>query len=209
MFAHPFTLILAGATRSGKTQWLLRFIRHRREMIEPSPQKVLYCYSELNDVVLQLKQQPGIETYQGLPDAEKIKTEGPRLLLVLDDLMLNASRDFIDLLFTRGAHHWGTSVVFVTQSIFGRDIRTARQNTHFLVLMRSAQAELQARTIGAQLFPGRSAYFMEAFLDATRQPYSYLCINMHPNAPDYLRLSTEVFPGERQKIYLPMEQQQQ
>ena len=206
MFFSPFTLILAGATGSGKTQWLLKLLKHREQLIDPLPQKVLYCYGELNDAIMRLKTEEGIETYNGVPDAEMIKSMPKPLLLILDDLMLDTKNDFLDLLFTRGSHNWNTSVVFVTQSIFGRNIRTARSNAHVLVLMRSPSSQLQSKTIGSQLFPRRLNYFLEAWNDATRDPFSYLVINMHPSAPEYLRLSTDVFPGQKQKIYLPIDQ---
>src|SRR5690348_9802223 len=129
MFQAPFTLILSGATGSGKTQWLLRFLDHHREMIDPPPVSILYAYSEMNDSVLSLMKR-GIETYNGVPDQELIKRYPKPLLLILDDLMLNVKNDFLDLLFTRGSHNWNVSVIFVTQSLYGKDIRTARANSH-------------------------------------------------------------------------------
>jgi hypothetical protein len=204
MFQSPFTLILAGPTGSGKTQWLIKFLKHHRELIKPPPAKILYCYGELNETIMGLKKE-GIETYNGIPDLEKIKNQEKPLLLILDDLMLDMKSEFLDLLFTRGSHNWNTSILFVTQSIFGKNIRTARANAHILVIMRSPSAQLQARTIGQQLFPRRLNYFMDAWTDATKEPFSYIVINMHPSAPEYLRLSTDIFPGEVQKIYLPID----
>lgn len=113
MFQSPFTLILSGATGSGKTQWLLRFLDHYKEMMDPPPAKILYCYSEMNDSVIKLMKR-GIDTYNGVPDQELIKQLSKPLLLILDDLMLNVKNDFLDLLFTRGSHNWNVSVIFVT-----------------------------------------------------------------------------------------------
>ena len=118
--------------------------------------------------------------------------------------MLNVKNDFLDLLFTRGSHNWNVSVIFVTQSLYGKDIRTARANSHYLVLMRNPSAQLQIRTVGSQLFPKRLNYFLEAFKDATDKPFSYLLINMHPNVSDSERLTTHIFPGEDRVTYLPL-----
>jgi hypothetical protein len=197
-------MILAGPTGSGKTEWLMKFLQNQQTLMDPPPAKVLYCYGELNEKIMGLKKE-GIETHNGIPTAEKIKGEETPLLLILDDLMLDMKNEFLDLLFTRGSHNWDTSVIFVTQSIFGKNIRTARSNAHILVLMRSPSALLQARTIGQQLFPRRLNYFLEAFEDATREPFTYILINMHPNAPEYLRLCTNIFPGQVPKIYLPID----
>ena len=204
MFQSPFTLILSGATGSGKTQWLLKFLKHTNELIDPSPKKILYCYGEINDSIIKLKQE-GIETHNGIPDATLIMEQEKPLLLILDDLMLNVKNDFLDLLFTRGSHNWDVNVIFVTQSLFGRDIKTARANAHYLVLMRNPSGQLQIRTVGSQLFPKRLNYFLEAYNDATKNPFSYLVINMHPNAPEALRLTSKIFPSEQREIYLPID----
>lgn len=202
MFNAPFTLILCGATGSGKTQWLLKFLNHTDEIINPPPSKILYCYGEMNESIIALKNK-GIETHNGIPDIELIKSQEKPLLLILDDLMLNMKNEFIDLIFTRGSHNWNTSVIFVTQSLYGRDIKTARANSHYLVLMRNPSAQLHVRTLGSQLFPRRLNYFMDSYNDATKNLYSYLVINMHPNAPESLRLSANIFPNEKHTIYLP------
>ena len=96
MFRAPFTLILSGATGSGKTQWLLRFLKHYKELIEPEPKKILYCYGEMNNSILGLIGQ-GVETFNGIPDLNLIKEQEKPLLLILDDLMLNVKNDFLDL----------------------------------------------------------------------------------------------------------------
>lgn len=204
MFNAPFTLILSGATGSGKTQWLLKLLKHYRELINPVPAKILYCYSEMNQSVVDLIKQ-GIETHNGVPDQNLILSQPKPLLLILDDLMLNVNNDFLDMLFTRGSHNWNVSVIFVTQSLYGRNIRTARANSHYLVLTRNPAGQLQVRTVGSQLFPKRLNFFMEAYNDATSKPFSYLVINMHPNASEDERLTTKIFPGENREIYLPTE----
>jgi hypothetical protein len=204
MFSAPFTLILSGATGSGKTRWLMKLLEHYMEMIYPTPAKVLYCYSEINDSVMELMKR-GIETHNGIPDQSLIMSQPKPLLLILDDLMLNMKNDFLDLLFTRGSHNWNVSVIFVTQSLYGRNIRTARANSHYLVLTRNPSAQLQVRTVGSQLFPRKMNYFMDAFHDATANPFTYMVINMHPNAPEEERLTTKIFPGENREVYLPIE----
>lgn len=205
MFAAPFTLILSGATGSGKTQWLMKFLENYETLIDPPPKKILYCYSEMNDSVLSLKSR-GIETFKGIPDQEYIKAQPKPLLLILDDLMLNMGNEFLDLLFTRGSHNWNVSVIFVTQSLYGKNFRTARANSHYLVLMRNPSGILQTKTVGSQLFPRRLNYFMDAFNDATSKPFSYLVINMHPNADESMRLTSKIFPEENMEVYLPIEQ---
>lgn len=207
MFKHPFTMILSGATGSGKTRWLSRFLDNARELIEDCPKRTLYAYGEINTTIIQMQEtNRELKVHAGIPSEELIKTErdsNGALLLILDDLMLNAKSDFLDVLFTKGSHNWNVSVVFVTQHLFTKELRTARQNAHYLVLMRNPAGELQVRNLGAQLFPKRLAFFMECYKDATRKPFSYLHIDMHPNTPDEQRIKTNIYPGETTVVYVP------
>nr|CAD2204554.1 unnamed protein product [Meloidogyne enterolobii] len=160
----------------------------------------MYCFGEMNEIVFKIKEM-GITTYNDVPEPEVIKQHQ---LLVLDDLMLNIQSEFLDLLFTRGSHNWGVSVIFVTQSLYGRNIKTARANAHYILLTKNPQGLLQVRTLGSQLFPKMMNYFLESYRDATSERFSYLLINMHPSTEEHLRLSTNIFPGEKTTIYLPL-----
>ena len=44
---------------------------------------------------------------------------------------------------------------------------------------------------------------MEAYKDATREPYSYLLLDLRPEQDEDLRLRTNVIPGETYYVYVP------
>jgi hypothetical protein len=204
MFESPFTSILSGATGTGKTKWLLKFIKNSKEMIANPPSHILYCYSEVNEDILNLKKD-GIEVYNGIPTKDEILSKPKNLLLILDDLTNEIKPEFLNILFTRGSHHWNVSVILVTQNLFDKNIKIARINSHFLILMKSPQSLLQIKTLGAQLFPGKTQYFLESYNDAIeKNQYGYLIINMKPNVSPDFRLSTNIFPEEKTIIYLPI-----
>jgi len=46
-------------------------------------------------------------------------------------------------------------------------------------------------------------FAVEAYKDATREPYSYLLVDLRPEQHEDLRLRTNVFPGETHYIYVP------
>lgn len=111
---------------------------------------------------------------------------------------------FLDTVFTRGSHNWGVSVVLITQHLFTRELRIARNNCHYMVLMRNPAGALQIRNLGAQLFPGGALrYFLEAYEDATAEPFGYLLVDMHPTTGQQLRLKTHIYPGEMCVVYMP------
>jgi hypothetical protein len=202
IFKHPFNMIVGGASGSGKTEWVCTFLENYSELITPPIHHVLYCYGVYNKNVPRMESM-GVETQFGLPTEKVIRERSKPLLLILDDLMMEAKSDFLDLLFTRGSHHWGVSIVFITQNMFEKSLKTARNNSHYLVLLRNPSGQLQIRNLGTQLFPRNLAYFMEAYKDATAGNFGYLVVDMHPASPDYIRLRTEIFPDDAQVLYFP------
>jgi hypothetical protein len=165
---------------------------------------IMYYYSEINDDIIELKK-GGIEVYNGVPNKEEILLRPRGLLLILDDLLSEISPEFLDQIFTRGSHHWGVSVILVTQNLFDKKIKVARTNSHYIILMKNPQGMLQIKTLASQLFTGQVPYFMEAYNDAVQQKnFGYILISMSPRTKDEYRLSTNVFPGEKTIIYLPI-----
>lgn len=216
-FRHPFTMTVSGSTGSGKTQWVMALLASMDTVISEKIDIVLYCYGVLNDNIVQLQRagQVGggarVIIHAGEPPEELVqkraRESGGKMLLVLDDLMHGIGQQFLDSVFTRGSHHWGVSVVMVTQHLFSHGLRIARNNSHYLVLMRNPSGALQTRTLATHLFPGRTPYFMDAYADATKQQYGYLVVDMHPETPDVLRLKTNIY-GEAEGapstiIYVP------
>ena len=202
LFRHPFNMIVGGASGSGKTQWICRFLRDYEQLIIPRINHVIYCYGVYNTNVIELERN-GVEVHFGLPKEETIKERQKPLLLVLDDLMIEAKQGFLDLLFTRGSHHWGVSVVFITQNMFAPSLKTARNNSHYLVLLRNPSGQLQIRNLGVQLFPGRLEFFLDAYRKSTNVNYGYLLVDMHPSSPDVTRLRTSIFSDDTQIVYTP------
>jgi len=52
------------------------------------------------------------------------------------------------------------------------------------------------------MYPKRSQFAVDAYKDATREPYSYLLVDLRPEQDDDLRLRTNIFPGETHYVYI-------
>lgn len=197
---------MVGGTSSGKTNWIGRLIENHREMIEPEVKHILYCYGEINEKILEMKSKTeNFELFHGVPTEDNVKTKAQPLLLILDDLYTDISEEFLNTLFTRGSHHWSVSVILVTQTMFGRNLKTARNNSHHLILMKSPAGQLEIRTMGQQLFPGRLPYFLDSYhMAIDEKPYSYLVVNLAPTTEPDFRLTTKIFPGENTEVFLPI-----
>lgn len=200
-FRLPFGCIVSGPSSSGKTTWLLRFLEHADSMVEPPPRSILYAYGEYHAHVPALEQ-AGIKTYPGLPDDEMLRQMEKPLLLIMDDLMLASTTEYLSDLFTKKSHHQNIGVMFLTQNLFDKNLKVARNNSQYLVLMRAPNAAKGISVLGSHLFPGKTGKFMEAYHMATEKLYGYLLIDMHASTDPTLRLRTDIFPDEFTTVFI-------
>lgn len=201
-FRMPFGCIVSGPSSSGKTTWLMRFLSHYREMIAPPPCSVLYAYGEYHSNVPVLER-AGISTHPGLPDDETLRQAEKPLLLIMDDLMLASNEDYLSNLFTKKSHHQNIGVIFLTQNLFDKNLKVARNNSQYIVLMRAPNSALGIRTLGGHLFPGKVPFFLDAYNKSTEALYGYLLIDMHASTDSALRLRTNIFPDELTTVFIP------
>ena len=204
------SLCLSGATFSGKTKWVYRFLKHLHGMyVSDPPKKVLYCYGVYQDLFDEMERViPNLTMHEGLPSSGVLETfaDGQHGLIVLDDLMQQVLvRPDMELLFTQGCHHRHLSVIFITQNLYsqGKCARTIMLNTGYLILFKNVRDASQLNTLGRQLFPGRGGLLVDAYRDVMKTPYGYLVVDMTPQGRDDLRLRTHIFPGEEPLVYVP------
>ncbi|KAF7627112.1 hypothetical protein Mgra_00009622 [Meloidogyne graminicola] len=164
-------------------------------IIEPPPKEILYCYGEYNSLV-PILQKFGISVYSGVPPEDLIKKLAKPALVILDDLMYSIEEKYLSELFTKKSHHLNFGIVFVTQNLFEKKLKVARQNSMYIVLARAPNSALAIRNLGVQLFPGKLNYFLDAYRQSTRSNYSYLFIDLHPSSDNTLRLRTNIFKEE-------------
>jgi hypothetical protein len=197
---HPFTCTVAGPSTSGKTWFVFRLIKHVDRLIVPAPKKILYCYGEFQPSFSEF---PEVEFHEGLPDVSRFDGR-QRVLLIIDDLMNEADQNVCNL-FTKLSHHRSVSVVFITQNLYHRNrfVRTMNLNTHYIVMFKNPRDANQVTTLARQMYPGRSKFMVEAFKDATKNPYGYLLIDLKPETDERYRIRTNIFPDDdRQYVYV-------
>jgi hypothetical protein len=104
----PFCAMLTGPSQAGKTFFMKLFLEKIEELIEAKIEEVIWCYGisqAAHEDIKKLCPVP-LRFHEGVPDLDEITTisSGPKVV-VLDDLMRQASSgDAVDL-FTRGSHH--------------------------------------------------------------------------------------------------------
>ena len=196
---HPFTCIVAGPSGSGKTVFTTRLIENAKVLIEPAPDRILWCYGIYQTFFNDLK---NVEFHEGLPNLDNFDGK-QRTLLILDDLM-HETDDRVSQIFTRVSHHKNVSVLYLTQNLFygSKQNRTMNLNSHYLVLFKNARDATQISHLAGQMYPGISKFMIESYRDATSKPFSYLLVDLKPDTEDRFRLRSNIFPGETHYVYL-------
>lgn len=193
-FKHPFTCIVSGPTKSGKTTFVHTLLSDIQNFVHPTPEKIWWFYGEDYEPI------ENVTYLKGPPDLSLVKQYSPLpQLIIIDDLMQEAGDNIVSL-FTRGCHHWNVSVIHIVQHLFFKGLRTSRVNAEYLVLMKNPSDRLQIQTLGRQLFPNNTKYFLEAYNDATENPFSHLLVDLTQSTPENLRLRANIF-SKRMIVY--------
>lgn len=198
---HPFTCVIAGPTSCGKTHFCIKLVKYAKTMIFPSPHNIVWCYGIYQPIFNELT---NVTFHEGMPDNSE--TFPPNTLLIIDDLMTNISADTSNI-FTRGSHHLGISVIFLTQNLFysSRHNRTIALNTQYLILFRNPRDATQIAYLARQMYPSNSKFLTQAFNDATSKAYGYLFIDLKAETDDNFRIKTNIFPDDfpNHYVYIP------
>lgn len=199
-FKHPFTCMIAGPTSSGKTVFVRKVLQHHKYLLINLPQrrKILWAYGQWQDSYS--KEIPGCEVdyIDGLPDEESIASNPPDLLII-DDLMTElGDNPRLANMFTKGSHHLKMSIIFIVQNVFhqAKQMRNISLNCHYIVLMKNPRDKSQIQALARQLYPNKIKYFIQAYEQATREPYSYLRVDLTPSTPECFRLQSNLFPEQ-------------
>ena len=184
-FRHPSTILVAGPTGCGKTQFLLKVLT-TPNAIDPEPQRIIWIYSEWQSAYETLRDALG-QRIQFIKDYDPTELYNSidanfRNVLVLDDQMGSNGTSGGDgavtltKFFTQGSHHRNLTIIYIVQNLFNQDraMRTVNLNSHYQVLFKNPRDQTQVRTVAQQMHPGNSRFVVDAFEDATEPPYSYM-----------------------------------
>lgn len=197
----PCNILVSGPSGSGKSVWIMNLVKNYKNLITPIPQNIVYAYGIYNDIV-PLMDTLGVKTVAGSPESV-LKSLNGSCLLILDDLQTSLTEEYLNWLFLARTHHENICCVTVVQNLFAKNIKSARQNCHYIVLLNGVAYRLQVRILGSQLFPGQSNFFSDAYNQTMSEKYASLFIDLHPRTPEALRLRGNIFPDSENIVFLP------
>lgn len=202
-FYNDSVFIISGPSSSGKTFFVGNLIKYSHLLFRQKINRFLWFYGIVEPTLNNTCQR--IIPHKGLPDdwSKKIK---PLDFVVIDDLFMEgANNKELTNAFTRLSHHKPCTLVYITQNLFqkSQDARTRSLNTHYLVLMKNPRDKTQISHIARQMYPGNSAFLVDAFNDITlKNPYSYMLLDFRQQTREYLRIRSGIFPHEDYVVFI-------
>ena len=117
---------------------------------------------------------------------------------------MDQTDESVSNLFTKGSHHRNVSVMFLAQNLFHKNkfARTISLNAHYIILFKNPRDATQFANLARQMYPKTWQFAVEAFKDATREPHSYLVLDLRPEQDEDLRLRARIFPVEKNYVYV-------
>lgn len=200
-FKENHTAVIAGPTRSGKTEFTVKSIENAIFVMDPPPDKIIWYYTEYQPK-LHKRLAHLVEFRQGCPQMSDFADDNSYKWVILDDLQENCDKE-ISAMFTKGSHHRNMSVWFIMQNFFhkGKEIRTITLNAHYIVLFKNPRDKQQVSILARQMYGNDSQVMEQAYSLATQAPHGYLLIDATQGIRDHLRLRSKIFPGEAMEIY--------
>jgi len=118
-FNHPFSGIVSGPSKSGKTSFCIRLLQNLDALCTEREigGGIIWCYSE-KTAVPERQQLPSNTIYhEGVPE-NFVGGSGKPRLVILDDLLNDIYSKQVCSMFKRGRHHRNISVILITQNLF-------------------------------------------------------------------------------------------
>jgi len=198
---HPFTLLVAGSSSCGKSTFVIRLLECREQLCETVFKNIVRFHSE-NNAPHHLK---NVSFIKGVPDFEN--PENVPTLIVLYDLMDSAYSTKVSELFTKGSHHRNISLVLITQNLFhqGPSSRDISLNSKYIVVFKNLRDKTQIVHLARQVYPENISSFHKTYLEACKDPHTYLFLDLTQSINDLLRFRTKIFPVETCEVFAPVQ----
>ena len=209
--SHPSTILISGVSRSGKTCFSKKLIENVNKVFKPTPPKyIILIYEEWQNMYDTLVDNKHVHlTMKGFEDSDYLKElmiekkDQGGTLLMIDDQGSKIDQNIMKI-FTIYSHHLSVTCMLLTQTLFDskREFRTVSLNASYIVIMKNSRDASSITNLAKQTHPYRTRFLTNSYLDATKQPYSYLLIDMVPETPEEIRIRSNIFEDPI-KVYMP------
>ena len=200
-----FKLFVSGPSRCGKTFFISELLENIETFAKDPPETILYIYKIWQTKFDEMKSVVDgfIEDNENVVQQIKQLALGQKIFLIFDDLINSKSLMDIATLFTVDGRHMNMSMAFLTQRMFvnNEHFRQISQNCDYFCVFKNPRNSSEIRTLAQQLTPG-SLSLIEIYKEATKNPFSYLFINLTQECDQSVKYLSHVFDENHSlKVY--------
>lgn len=211
----PFGAILAGQPEVGKSTFIKEFLINLSDILAPgySFSRIVYCYSVYQPMYDEIKKaQPIVEFQEGFPhnlyeemtENSKYGELNAETLIILDDLMLDVSKEpRLAKLFTTG-RHLNCSVMLVLHNLFHDSpvVREAVRAANVYILFEMSNDEI-VKNLGRKKFGDRKDFIYQSYrMELQEDPHGHLFIQTKVDVPEVMRVLGNVFDPNNTRCYV-------
>lgn len=204
----PATILISGATGSGKTTLVLKILENARWLISPPPKKIFWFYGIEQESVRKALQQMSIPVVfeKGMPnfDTLSINVREPKLL-ILDDLISEASLD-LEKIFLNKTRHLNFLTILLTQNLFhnNRFMRNISLNVHYFFIFPSKRDNRQFSVLARQIEPKNYSFLEHVYQKLSEEScFNYIMLDLHPQSDKALTVRSDITNPYGATVWLP------
>ena len=191
-----FKVFISGPSRCGKTFFVADLLQNLDRFAKQPPSLVIYIYKVWQWKFDEMKSLVHVFMEDDDHIVEKIKqyANGIPILVVFDDMLNSKSLSNLAPLFTVDGRHMNMSLVFLTQRMFVNDeyFRQISQNCDYFFIFKNPRNSSEIRTLAQQVTPG-SLHLIKMYIEATKDPFSYLFINLTQECKPKVKFLSQLF----------------
>ena len=201
-----FKLFISGPSRCGKTFFVSELLENIDTITKEPPETIIYVYKVWQNKFDEMKNVVHIfmEDSENVIQNIKDVAQGQGIFVIFDDLINSKSLVDIATLFTVDGRHMNMSMAFLSQRMFVNNeyFRQISQNCDYFCIFKNPRNSSEIRTLAQQITPG-SLDLIEIYKEATKNPFSYLIINLTQECvPDVKYLSHLFNDDHSVQVYL-------
>ena len=190
-----FKIFLSGPSGCGKTTFITDLITNLDQISVDPPKKVIYFYKEWQTKFTDMEQTLGVNFIEDNDMIiEQIKDFNVPALVIFDDMLNSENLKAVAQLFTVFGRHLNLCLAFLTQRLFNNNefFRQISQNSDYIGVFKNPRNSREIRTLASQITP-KTLELLTIYQKATKDPYSYVLINLTQEGLPQLKYISNVF----------------
>ena len=201
-----FKIFLSGPSGCGKTTFITDLITNLDQISVDPPKKVIYFYKEWQTKFTDMEQTLGVNFIEDNDMIiEQIKDFSVPALVIFDDMLNSENLKAVAQLFTVFGRHLNLCLAFLTQRLFNNNefFRQISQNSDYIGVFKNPRNSREIRTLASQITP-KTLELLTIYQKATKEPYSYVLINLTQEGLPQLKYISNVFSKNHVvNVYVP------